>query len=178
MKKRLSALLLASLLAASAACYADDEEYLDVSASPKKGWGEFNVIEEKEPYPWWGHALLWVPNRLMDLIDVFRVDVGVGPAYGGVVRVTRYGQAGYRQMSPFSVRVGDFGRRAPFMVESSNEIGAGPAFIGSKDRKICAGEVGLGLDLLVGAYAGICSEELFDFVTGLVFIDVMDDDIK
>jgi hypothetical protein len=137
------------------------------------------VVEEPAPREWWEHALLWVPNRLADLVDVFRVDAGVGPAYGGVIRVTRYVQAGYRQFDPLSVRVGDFGRKAPFMVERSNELGIGPSYLASKDRKVCTGEIGLGLDLLIaGAYAGICTEELFDFVTGVFFLDPMDDDIE
>lgn len=177
----IAAVLGISLLFSPASSRAEPEQKTEageIAASPKQGWGDFEVVEEKAPYPWWGQALLWLPNRLLDLVDVFRVDAGVGPAYGGVVRVTRYVQAGYRQMSPFSLRVGDFGRKLPVMVESSNEIGAGPAFIASKDREICTGEVGVGVDLLAGAYVGICVEELVDFAAGLVFLDIMDDDVK
>lgn len=150
---------------------------LETETSPKSPWGEFPIAEEKEDR-WWTQILLWVPNRFMDLIDVFRVDVGVGPAYGGVVRLTKYGQVGYREMSPASVRIGDFGRKIPFTVERSNEFGIGPGFLQSKDRKVCAGEIGVGADLFVGAYAGFCPEELVDFFAGLVFLDVMSDDMK
>lgn len=156
--------------------YDGPEEY--VSTSPKAPWGEFGPTEKNQGTPWWTAVLLWVPNRILDLIDVFHVDVGVGPAVGGVVRVTEFGQAGYRQFAPFSLRVGNFGRRFPGIIERSNEIGIGPAFLQSPERDVCTGEIGAGADLLlVGGYGGICVEELADFLTGLVFIDIMDDDL-
>lgn len=154
------------------------DEY--VPTSPKAAWGEFGPTQRAENggSPWWSHVLLWVPNRVLDLIDVFRVDAGVGPAVGAVVRVTEYGQLGYRQFAPFSLRVGGFGRKFPAIIERSNEIGAGPAFLQSPDREVCVGELGAGLDLfLVGAYGGVCVDELADFVAGLFFIDIKDDDL-
>lgn len=183
--RRASALLFTLLLAAACAAapspsLADSKDGTSNAAvSPKAPWGDFKVVERPAPYSTWERVLLWFPNRIVDLLDVFRVDVGVGPAAGGVVRVSRYGQAGYRTMSPGSLRVGLFGRRAPVLVESSNEFGIGPAYVESKDRKVCAGEIGLGLDaLIVGGYAGICLEELADFALGIFTIDLMDDDIK
>lgn len=156
-----------------------DDRSDEVAVSPKPGWGDFQIIEEPAGYEWWQHALLWVPNRIMDFIDIFRIDVGVGPSFGGVVRLTKWGQVGYRVMAPGSLRVGDFGRTPPIIVESSNEFGIGPAYVRSKDRDVCGGEFGLGADLfLVGAYGGFCIEELLDFGTGLFFIDIMDDDVK
>jgi hypothetical protein len=149
-----------------------------VPTSPKEPWGEFTPVQENEGTPWWSHVLLWLPNRVLDLVDVFRVDVGVGPAVGGVVRVTEYAQVGYRQMLPASLRVGDFGRQLPVIVETSNEIGISPLFIQSKDRKLCPGEVGLGVDIaLVGAYGGVCLDEAVDFLAGIFFIDLKDDDM-
>ena len=75
------------------------------------------------------------------------------------------------------MRIGLAGRSAPVFVESSNEVGISPAFIQSKDRKINAGEVGLGLDLgIVGAYAGLCLDEAGDFVAGIVGLDPKADD--
>jgi hypothetical protein len=106
------------------------------------------------------------------------VDVGVGPSAGAVLRVTEWGQLGYRQMYPASVRVGDFGREFPAIIETSNELGAGPAFIQSKDRQVCSGEIGVGLDVFVaGAYAGVCVDEFADFLGGILFIDFKNDDM-
>ena len=154
------------------------EGYPAAESSPKRGWSEFKPVQENEGTPWWGHVLLWVPNRILDLIDIFRVDVGVGPSVGAVVRVTEYAQAGYRQMAPASLRVGDFGRQMPVIVEASNEIGVSPLFKQSKDRSLCPGEVGAGADLLlVGAYGGVCLDEAVDFLAGIFFIDLKDDDL-
>lgn len=152
----------------------------EVKTSPKPAWGEFEVVEqEKTDRPWPLKALLWVPNRILDFIDIFRVDLGAGPAVGVVGRITKYGQFGYRNMMPASLRIGDFGRKAPVMMERSNEFGIGPAFVDSKDRKICTGELGVGLDLfIVGGYAGVCVDELADFVTGIFFVDLKGDDLK
>jgi hypothetical protein len=121
---------------------------------------------------------MWIPNRVLDFIDIFRVDVGVGPSFGAVARVTKYGEVGYRMMAPASLRVGDFGREMPIMVESSNEFGVSPLYVDSKDRTVCPGEIGLGADVfLVGAYGGLCVDEFADFLAGLFFIDLKDDDL-
>lgn len=149
-----------------------------VPTSPKEGWKDFEPVQVNEGTPWWGEALMWFPNRILDFIDIFRVDVGVGPSFGAVARVTKYGQLGYRQMAPASLRVGDFGRELPVMVETSNEFGVGPAYVDSADRQVCPGEIGLGGDLLVaGAYAGVCVDEAVDFLAGIFFIDLKDDDL-
>ena len=150
-----------------------------VPASPKEPWSDPTLLTEEDESPWWRDVLLYIPNRVLDLIDVFRVDVGVGASVGGVVRVTKYVQGGYRQMAPVSVRVGDFGRTFPVMVESSSEIGISPAFKQSADREVCDAELGLGLDaLVVGGYGGVCLDELADFIGGIFLIDFKDDDFK
>lgn len=149
-----------------------------VPTSPKEAWGDLNAIQINEGTPWWADLLLYIPNRVLDLIDVFRVDVGVGASVGAVVRVTEYAQFGYRQMAPVSLRVGDFGRQFPVLVESSNEFGLSPAFKQSADREVCKAELGLGGDLLiVGAYGGICLDELADFIGGIFLIDFKGDDM-
>lgn len=148
----------------------------EVDASPNDGWTALPKTEESSTGR---KILLWLPNRIMDFLDIFRVDLGVGPAAGGVVRVTKYAQAGYRQMLPMSARVGLMGRQSPVMLETSNEIGVGPVFIQNSKRNVCAGEVGIGLDLLVaGGYAGICFDEVVDFFGGIFTLDPKDDDFK
>ena len=123
-------------------------------------------------------VLYYLPNRIIDFIDIFKADVGVGPSFGGVVRLTKYGQVGYRNMMPASLRVGLRGRDLPVFVENSNEFGVGPAFIQSSDREVSPIEVGLGADLLlVGGYVGLSVDEAFDFLFGIVGIDFKDDDL-
>jgi hypothetical protein len=178
-----SLLLGAVLLCSSQSSFAQDRytdgNYSDlVPTSPKEGWSKLEPIDKGEGSPIWSQVLLWLPNRVLDLIDVFRVDVGVGPSFGAVVRVTKYGEVGYRQMAPASLRIGDFGRQMPILIESSNEFGVGPAYVNSSDRHVCPGEIGLGADVLVaGAYGGVCVDELADFLAGIFFIDLKDDDI-
>ncbi len=176
---RILIVLLALAAALTGGSPVQADEKLEAAASPKKPWGEFTVVEETDSLPWWQHVLLWVPNRFLDLIDVFRFDVGAGVSYGAVARISKYGQVGYRDMAPMSLRIGDFGRDYPVLVERSSEFGIGPGYFDSKDRKICPGEVGVGADVfLVGAYGGICVEELLDFVAGIFFLDIMGDDFK
>lgn len=149
-----------------------------VPASPKEAWRDLSTVEVNDGTPWWAEVLLYIPNRVLDLIDVFRVDVGVGASVGAVVRVTEYAQVGYRQMLPVSLRVGDFGRQFPVVVESSNEIGISPAFKQSSDRDICTAELGLGLDVLIlGGYGGVCLDELADFIGGIFLVDFKGDDL-
>ena len=150
-----------------------------VPASPKQPWVDLATAQIKSDSPWWSEVLLYVPNRILDFIDIFRIDVGFGPSVGAVVRVTEYGQVGFREMLPASVRVGDLGRRFPGMIETSNEFGIGPAYVDSADRSVCPGEIGLGGDvMLAGAYAGVCVDEIADFLAGLVFIDLKGDDFR
>jgi hypothetical protein len=149
-----------------------------VTASPKPGWGNFNVVEKDLSRPWWQQVLLWPVNRFLDVIDVVHVDAGIGFGFGGVLRVTKYGHVGYRSFSPGSIRLGFFGRDFPGMVETSNEFGIGPAYIHSKDREICKAEFGAALDLLVGLNVGICGDEVIDLIAGIFFLDTSDDDIR
>jgi hypothetical protein len=148
-----------------------------VPTSPKEAWRDLEAVEVNDGTPWWAEVLLYIPNRVLDLIDVFRVDIGVGGSVGGVVRVTKYVQGGYRQMLPVSLRVGGFGRQFPVMVETSNEIGISPAFKQSADRDICEAEVGLGLDLFIAGYGGLCLDEVADFVGGIFLVDLKGDDL-
>ncbi|MCB0323791.1 MAG: hypothetical protein KDD69_09470 [Bdellovibrionales bacterium] len=126
----------------------------------------------------WTRAILWyLPNRLFDALDIFRADVGVGPSFGGVVRVTKWGQIGYREFSPLSVRVGLHGRALPIFVERTNEFGAGPLFASSPQRSDTTFEFGAGIDiLLAGLYVGVVGEELADFLLGIAGIDISGDD--
>lgn len=169
-----------SPLAQSNSARSGSERIADkVIASPKDGWAALPTPETVEEPSTLRQVLLWLPNRVIDLFDIFRVDVGVGPAAGGVIRVSKYAQAGYRQMLPVSARVGLMGRRAPVMLENANELGVSPLYVHNSNRKVCPGEVGIGLDLFIaGGYAGICVDEAVDFLGGIFTLDPKDDDFK
>lgn len=122
-------------------------------------------------------VLMWIPNRVIDLFDIFHVDIGVGPSLGAVVRATDSGQVGYRVMFPASLRAGLNGRNLPIFVERGIEVGVGPTFVNSFGRDVCPGELGAGVDLFVlGGYGGICFDEALDFVVGIFGFDMMGDD--
>ena len=171
-----------SLLLFAAPAFCDETN--PPTRSPLAPWfksvfgGEKQEVE-KAPEPSLGRKiLLWLPNRVLDLVDSVKLDLGVGLASGAVLRVTESAQIGYRDMDPASARIGNFGRRAPFLLERSNEFGVGSDLGTDPGRSICPGELGLGLDLLfVGAYLGVCVDEVFDFTLGLVGVDPKEDDL-
>ncbi len=122
-------------------------------------------------------ALLYLPNRLLDLLDIFKLDLGLGVGYGAVMRPSKPLQFGYRKIEPGMVRVGLMGRRAPVMFESRTESGFGDDYRENPRREVSTGEFGVGVDLgIVGAYAGLGVDSLGDFVLGLAGIDLEDDD--
>ena len=152
------------------------EEYVEHS-KPEKA-----EVKKKKSKTTLEHIVLYIPNRLLDLVDIVRADVGVGSSFGAVVRVSEYAQVAYRSVAPVSFRAGPRGRKLPFFAEHSSEIGIGPnegpLYLKSGQREVTPLEVGVGADLfLVGAYAGISVDEIFDFLGGLVFIDFKDDDL-
>jgi hypothetical protein len=148
-----------------------------VLVSPNEGWLK---IPENDDVPIGDQLLYWLPNRLLDFWDILRVDAGVGPSYGGAVRVTRFLQAGSRNFVPGSLRVGAMGRRLPIMLETSDEEGFAPFdYFPSAQRDVCTYEVGVGLEFLVaGAYLGVCPEEIFDFIGGIFLLDFEHDDLE
>jgi len=124
-------------------------------------------------------VLLYIPNRVLDLVDIVRLDVGVGIGYGGVIRPTKYLQAGYREMEPGMLRFGALGRRSPFLIEEVNEEGFGRDFARASKRKVSKVEFGVGLDLgVIGGYGGVCIDSAGDFVLGIFGIDFEDDDLE
>ncbi len=122
-------------------------------------------------------VFLYIPNRLADALDVVKCDVGLGPSFGYVVRVSKYGQIGYRSFSPISLRLGLRGRKLPLFIERSSEFGVGSTFLSSHDREISVAEVGAGLDVLLGgAYLAVSLDECMDFILGFLTIDYKNDD--
>ncbi|MFN8389141.1 MAG: hypothetical protein U0136_02485 [Bdellovibrionota bacterium] len=148
-------------------------EYTEYNKTGGKG-GSGPHKTEHDPFV---KALLYLPNRIVDLFEIFRFDVGVGPAAGAVVRVTKYGQVGLRSVQPFSLRAGLAGRHSPVFLETSSEFGIGPAYVSSHDRHVQTGEVGAGIDFfIVGAYVGLDIGAIPDFFAGIAGYDPSDDD--
>lgn len=118
-KKGIAISLLAILLLLPSRVFAAPDA---ANASPKPGWGDFDVEEEDVSYPIWAQVLLWPVNRVVDFIDIFRVDAGVGASTGGVLRVTRGLQMGYRDAGGGSLRLGLMGRHFPILLRKRVKV--------------------------------------------------------
>ena len=156
------------------------EEYSEYNrTSPNSPPTRSRTASSRKSGSFWRRALLYIPNRFLDLIDIFKLDVGAGVGYGGVIRPTKYLQAGYRELDPGMLRIGLMGRRAPLMLEDKREQGFGSDYGRSSRRRVSPGEFGLGIDVgLVGAYGGISLDSAADFFLGIVGVDFEDDDLK
>lgn len=152
------------------------EEYSDFSKPSRIS----NLPEEaftKEERSWPFKVTSYTCDRILDFIDVFKIDVGFGPSRGFVARITKYGQMGVRRMKPGSLRFGLRGRDWPVFLERVDESGYFQNFNGTPSREVSQFELGAGIDLfLAGAYVGLSVDGLFDFLTGFVGIDVSGDD--
>lgn len=123
-------------------------------------------------------TLLYLPNRVVDLFDIAKVGVDVGPGIGIDVQATKFLQA--RAMWNLSVGVGFQGlRHLPFQVGTIAALGVGPiggvGSVGGWPRSDTGFRVGLHV-LIVGAHAEVNPYEALDFVLGFLTIDIADDD--
>ena len=127
------------------------------------------------------NILLYVPNRVFDLVDIFRVRARVGPGISVGVRATRplsafvgfhssafIGLPGPRGKAKLPLPVG-FDLRSGAQV-SLADVSAGTPYYDPL-------EFGCEFQLfIVGANVGVGVWEIVDFITGFVFIDLQDDD--
>lgn len=151
------------------------EEYSGYAKSRSNGSGGASGASERSVAL---DVLLWLPSRLLDFVDIFRVDLGAGPANGAVLRLSEHAQMGARFMSPGSLRLGLFGRDYPVRWETGDEYGFGPWYIRSRDRRTGDYELGASFDLLlVGASLGLRFDEFADFFVGIIGVDLLDDDL-
>lgn len=129
--------------------------------------------------------LLYLPNRVLDLFDIVRARVRVGPGVAVGVRVTEVAQLNLGSYG--SVYAGLPGPRqrvvprAPVGVEAYTGVA-----LSVLEAKISGGlgphysptEVGAGAHLiLVGVDVGIDPVELADFFAGFALVDIRDDDL-
>lgn len=132
-----------------------------------------------------GHKILmYIPNRLIDLVDIFRLRVRVGPGAAVHVRATEYlngyagtyssvyvGLPGPRESTALRRFAGREQLKGLMMVgvDATDETPHHPGYSDS--------EFNLGLHvLLVGAEAGIDPVEIGDFFAGFLLFDPKGDD--
>lgn len=163
--RRSAALLLAALLACLAARSAAGTE--EEAGGP-------------EGRPFLVSALLYLPNRLLDVGDLFRFGLDAGPGLGFDLQVTRLLQA--KLLSRFSIGLGyQTLRHLPVKAAADASFGVGP--IGGSPsgglgwyRSPSDVRVEFHL-LLVGAHLAVDPIEWLDLPLGLVGLDPAEDDL-
>lgn len=129
-------------------------------------------------------VLLYIPNRVFDVLDIVRARLRVGPGLALSLRATDLADlyvGGYT-----SIWAGIPGPRAepsinwPFGIEGRAGLELGPADIAAEagDPDYGPFEFGLGVQLLIiGADIGIEPFEILDFALGLLTFDPSGDDL-
>lgn len=129
-----------------------------------------------KPCNWWDMVLYYVPNRALDFVDIFRVNVGVGCGWGINVRATELAEIGIGQYE--TTRFGMKGRVLPVYEENINESGV--AFLGFVNGCLQRDPTEVGADVqlgIIGAQAAVSLAEAVDFITGFVLYDPQGDDL-
>lgn len=163
MKKIFLAAILIILLASSGICASEAKKPENV---PSK---ESNHLFSK--------IVLYIPNRILDVFDIFKLNLGVGPGIGAHIQVTEPLQTGILMYDV--VRIGLTGKRFDFWRhEYSSEFGLCYAYYFRGDVVRNNSEIGGILQLLIiGAEASINLEEFGDFISGIFLCDAKEDDL-
>ena len=126
-------------------------------------------------------AFLYPFNRLFDIFDIFRVNIGFGPGYGLNVRATKLFQVGVEHYGTLRIGLGKesgiWNPRYGIIYTESEPFTAGASLFYMGGRQRGAMEVGTTVHLAyVGAEAAIDLAEIADFFLGFALIDFKEDD--
>jgi hypothetical protein len=135
---------------------------------------------EREKHPF----LMYIPNRIFDVLDIVRLRARVGPGFALSARATEFVDAtlgGYT--SVFAGLRGPRNEpRIPWPVGIENYAGVEVSVVGQRDEDRFSPhygrlEVGAGLHLiLVGLDIGVDPGEVIDLAAGLLTLDTRGDD--
>lgn len=159
---------------------------------PAPAWSDEEVVEVHDDEPidehhGVGHAiLLWLPNRVFDVLDVVRARVRVGPGWTFSARATELfdiNMGAHR-----TIFVGLRGPRGepiiPWPLGLETFQGVELSVVDDTDAGGHRGprygplEIGLGMQIFViGVDVGVEPLELLDFVAGVFFFDPRNDDL-
>jgi hypothetical protein len=121
-------------------------------------------------------AVCWyIPNRIVDLLDIPRLYLTFGDGMGASLRITKYINATWFHDDAYGL--GYSPRKPPFFGETVNEryFGFLAAQTGELDRD--PSEIGLTFHFIaIGANAAVSLSETVDFVLGFLGIDLRADD--
>ena len=126
-----------------------------------------------------GAIVMYIPNRVIDVFDMVRFGVDVGPGIGLDGQATDALQA--RAIAQTSVGAGfQSFRHTPIQTGVQSALGVGPV---SSDAQVggwyrSATDFRLGAHAaIVGAHAAVDPVEIADLVLGFLLIDIRDDDL-
>ena len=137
------------------------------------------------PYAVGGYpVIMYIPNRIFDLLDIVRLRVRVGPGLSAGVRATEV--ADLFVGSHATVYAGLRGSRGtpeipwPIGLEKNEGFEISIADVTDEDKNApCVDPLEISLQaqaLAAGVYVGIEIFEILDFVTGILFLDLQGDD--
>lgn len=143
-------------------------------------------IEPEKPSHNFGHKLLfYIPNRLLDVFDIVRLRVRVGPGVALGARVTKpisfffggygtvfVGLPGPRLEPTVKLPFGleNYGGLSLSLLDSTNE--------GKFDPNYSPTEIGISLQFLIAGFdVDVDPVEIIDLATGFLFIDIRGDDL-
>jgi len=126
-------------------------------------------------------VLLYIPNRLFDLLDIVRARVRVGPGFAFSVRATEGAQFTAGTYSTLFLGLPGPRRQRiinwPVGVEKIEHAQGEPRPRDDAPR-YGIGEIGLGLQAaIVGADVGVDPWEIVDFLAGIITLDPVEDDL-
>jgi hypothetical protein len=148
-----------------------------ISGSEEEGLSPEDLSREPDPT---GTALLWLPNRVLDLLEIVRFGIDLGPGYGADLELTSL--ARFAGMQRDSLGIGWQGlRRWPVTAGHDQYHCVGPA----------TGQVGFGYHwyrgpadlrlelhpLLLGFNVALDLSAAGDFLLGIFTLDPEDDDL-
>lgn len=128
-------------------------------------------------------VLMYIPDRVMDLLDVFNVGLAVGPSFGAEVAFTKYAQLG--KYAADEVGFAWTGRGNPKIHKGLYET----SVVGSdriepdveNTHYFHRGDYQIRVQVaafLAHVYVGIDLKEIGDFVAGIITLDPSKDDYK
>jgi len=131
------------------------------------------------------HVIMYIPNRLFDVVDIVRLKIGVGPGLTVAARVTDVGDVWVGGHT--TAWVGLPGARQkpklPLPVGVESRVGAELSVINltaeaGEFKTYPPDEIGADVHLLIaGGGGGVSVWEALDCVLGILFIDISGDDL-
>lgn len=199
-------LMMLSVFMAAAAFFSvsADENQLEAEPAAQELSADSSVSSGEDSDSFGKKLLMYIPNRLLDLLDIVSIELKSGAVIGAEARVTRafgiggevgtYGSAlkGYNRQYGFAVTEGAEGQ---FFFGSAMDL-ARPLVWGDVERYWVQGTnfplpsnriyqekardywaLELGASCLLGVKVSIHPVAIADFLTGLILIDIEDDDL-